>query len=203
MFDRLKRYFIVGFIAILPLWVTYFILLAIFNIVASLGRPYFSAIPLLSGSPLVLNILSFFGTVLAILGLGVFMTNVVGRKLFRMFEASLQRIPILSGIYTSIRKLTDLFLDEEASKKFQRVVLVEYPRKGLFSLGFVTSQGGAIFQQWLNKPALTVFIPTTPNPTSGVLIIVPQDEVISTNISVDGAIKMIISGGVISLDESL
>jgi len=197
----LKNYLIVGLIAILPLWITYFIILAVFNVVVSLARPFIGALPFLPDSPLMVNVISFVGTILFLFGLGVFMTNVVGRKIFLMFEASLQRIPVLSGIYTSIRKLINVFYDEgPMTKRFERVVLVEFPRKGVFSFGFVTSEGGPTLAKRIGKDVLTVFIPTTPNPTSGFLIVVPKDEVVAMDISVDGAVKMVISGGVIPLE---
>ncbi len=201
MSNPFKKYFIVGLIAILPLWITCFILIAVFNVIASLARPFLATIPLLAESPLLLNALSFVGTVLFVLGLGVFMTNVVGRRIFHAFERSLQRIPILSGIYSSIRKLINLFYDEgPMAKRFERVVFAEYPRKGVFSIGFVTSEGSPALTSRIGKDVLTVFFPTTPNPTSGVLIVFPKDEVTPTDITVDSAIKMVISGGVIPLD---
>jgi uncharacterized membrane protein len=196
-----KSYLIVGLIAILPLWITYFIILAVFNVVVSLARPFIGALPFLPDSPLLVNMLSFLGTILFLFGLGVFMTNVVGRKIFLMFEANLQRIPVLSGIYTSIRKLINVFYDEgPMTKRFERVVLVEFPRKGVFSLGFVTSEGGPTLAKRIGKDVLTVFVPTTPNPTSGFLIVTPKDEVLPLDVSVDVAVKMVISGGVIPLE---
>jgi len=201
MFSHIKRYVVVGLIAILPLWITYFILLAVFNVVVSLARPFITALPFLPESPFLLNLLSFVVTILFVFGLGVFMTNVVGRKIFLMFEAYLQRIPILSGIYTSIRKLINIFYDEgPMTRRFERVGLVEYPRKGLYSIGFITSEGGPTLTRRVGREVLTVFVPTTPNPTSGVLIVVPKEDVIPMDISVDSAVKMIISGGIMPLE---
>jgi uncharacterized membrane protein len=201
MLAHLKKYLAVGLIAILPLWITYFILLAVFNVIASLARPYFGAIPFLTESPLLLSLFSFFGTLVFLFVLGVFMTNVVGRKAFSMFEAYLQKIPVLSGIYASIRKLINLFYDEGSmTRRFERVVLVEFPRKGLHSIGFVTSEGGPTLAARVGREVLTVFIPTTPNPTSGVLIVMPKEDAVAIDISVDAAVKMIISGGIIPLE---
>lgn len=201
MFDHIKKYSIVGLIAILPLWITYFILVAVFNLIVSLARPFFATIPFLAESPALLNVLSFTGTVIFVFCLGVFMTNVVGRKAFLAFERSLQRIPVLSGIYSSIRKLINIFCDEgPMTRKFERVVLIEFPRKGIFSIGFVTSHGGPTLAGLIGREVVTVFVPTTPNPTSGFLVVSPKDEVVPMDISVDSAVKMVISGGVLPLE---
>jgi len=195
--SKLKNYFLAGLIAVLPLWVSYYILIAVFKIAASGAKPFLKTISPLQSSPTLLNILSVLGTVLILLFLGVILTNIVGRRIFHMLERVLQTIPLLSWIYSSIRKLTALFYqDAGSSGKLKRVVMIEYPRKGIFVLGFVTTESENIFNEKAKHKLINVFLPTTPNPTSGFLLMVPKEEVMPVEISTEDAVKLIVSGGI-------
>jgi uncharacterized membrane protein len=196
MLNRFKNYFIAGLIAILPLWISYYILLAVFNVAASLLKPFLRLIPFLAATPVLLDVLSFVGTIVFVISLGVVITNVFGQQMFSMFERRITKIPFLSGIYGAIRKLTDMFSQSAGSKNFQRVVLVEFPKPGSFIMGFLTSEGNEEFNQKTQNEMVTVFTPTAPNPTSGFLFVVPKTATIPLNISVEEAIKMLVSGGV-------
>ena len=108
------------------------------------------------------------------------------------------KIPFLSKIYSTVRQIADAFMQSEGKKAvFKRVVLIEYPREGIYAIGFVTSEGWWEVVGAVKKPVLHVFIPTTPNPTSGFLLIVPEDQVIPLDMSVEDGLKMIISAGVL------
>jgi uncharacterized membrane protein len=136
---------------------------------------------------------------LVVIFVGAFLASVIGRAIWRMFEHTLMKAPLLRAIYPYIKQVTDFFL---ASKKisFNKVVAVEFPRKGVWSVGMVTGSG-------LRKLApegtelLTVFIPTAPSPINSFLIIVPKSEVIELDISVEEAMRFIISGGVIGPED--
>lgn len=195
--SRLKNYLLVGLISILPLWITWFFLYAVFGVIASLAKPFLRNIPLLANMPLLLNITSFLGTVLLVLGLGIILTNVVGRRLFLIFEGYLERIPILSWIYQAVRGLTAFFSQGDEQSRFKRVVMIEYPRRGIFVVGFVTTNAVDAFNSKAGKTLVNIFLPTTPNPTSGFLLMVPREDVITLDISIEDAMKVIISGGVI------
>ena len=131
-----------------------------------------------------------------VLLLGWLSTNVVGRKLIQVGENLIGRIPVAKSIYSATKGVLEA-VSFEQSDAFKRVVLIEYPRKGLFVLAFVT--------RWARWPTIDprtadmvlVFVPTTPNPTSGFLLLVPRDEAVDLPISVEDGIRMVISGGIV------
>ncbi len=122
--------------------------------------------------------------------------RVIGKQLHAMVESLLGRVPLLNRIYGFMKEVSQTML---AGKKtmFQRVVLVEYPRAGVYSIGFVTSENAGEAEARLKKNLINVFFPTTPNPTSGWLALVPRDQIIDLDMGVAEAIKMVISGGTI------
>lgn len=197
IFNNLKNYLLAGLVAILPLWISYYVLLAVFRLTTSLAKPFLKSIPSLASTPFLLDIVSFCGTLLIVIGLGVLLTNMVGRRLFLILERVLQRVPVLSWIYQAVRKLTALFY-QEGESRFQRVVMIEYPRKGIYVIGFMTTESVRIFNDRSGRKLVNIFLPTTPNPTSGFLLMVPKDDVIPLDISTEDAVKLIASGGVVA-----
>jgi len=123
--------------------------------------------------------------------------NIVGRWLLDFGEKFLQAIPLAGSVYKTLKQILETLLQDSKSK-FRRVVMVEYPRQGVWTLGFVTGTLSSNFQCHLSKPMLSIFIPTTPNPTSGWYAMVPEDEVINVSISIEDAFKVLISGGIVS-----
>ena len=126
--------------------------------------------------------------------------NIVGRWLLEFGEGTLSRIPLAGSVYKTLKQLLETVLRDNTSR-FRRVVLVEYPREGLFSVGFVTGQVGPSLQSDLNDPLLSVFIPTAPNPTTGWYTLVPEQSVRELDISVEEAFRTIISAGIVNPDE--
>lgn len=130
--------------------------------------------------------------------LGLMARNMVGARLYRLADKVLSRVPVFSKIYISVRQIGEALLSQNQTL-FQQVVLVEYPRRGLYSLGFVTGRVPPDFSPELRADGangfVSVFIPTTPNPTSGVLVFAPESDVHTVNLSVGDAMKLIISGG--------
>ena len=137
---------------------------------------------------------------LAILLIGLMARNIVGRWLLEFGEGTLQRIPVAGSVYKTLKQLLETFLRDNSSR-FRRVVLVEYPREGLYALGFVTGVLGATLSAGFEKPMLSVFIPTAPNPTTGWYAVVPEASVKDLNLSVEDAFRTIISAGIVSPDE--
>ena len=137
---------------------------------------------------------------LGILLIGLMARNFVGRWLLEFGEGTLSRIPLAGSVYKTLKQLLETFLRDN-SKRFRRVVLVEYPREGLFSVGFVTGLVGPSLQSDLDQPLLSVFIPTAPNPTTGWYTLVPESSVKDLNISVEDAFRTIISAGIVNPDE--
>lgn len=196
---RFRNHFVTGLVLVMPLLITAFILNWLFNKIAppeivakwqaSLGFedvPYFGFTMRVLGLMLVVLIISF---------IGMLARNIVGRRLIALGEYVVSRIPLAGKIYNSSKQVIQAFSANKAL--FQRVVLVEYPRKGIWSMAFVTSQGRGEIRDKLSESILNVFIPTTPNPTSGFLLLVEEKDTIPLSTEVVDGMKMIISFGVV------
>ena len=139
------------------------------------------------------------GAVLAILVLlitGFLGANLLGARLIKTFERVLERIPLVRTVYGSIKHFAEIVLSQDGTS-FKKVLMIEYPRKGLYSLCFLTSENPKEVQHRTGEEVITVFVPTTPNPTSGVMLFVPRKDVIELDMAVDDALKLIISLGVV------
>jgi len=138
---------------------------------------------------------------LGILLIGLMARNIVGRWLLEFGEGTLLRIPLAGSVYKTLKQLLETFLQGNANR-FRRVVLLEYPREGLYALGFVTgSIGSAVQAGFPDDTMLSVFIPTAPNPTTGWYAVVPERSVRDINLSVEDAFRTIISAGIVSPDD--
>lgn len=197
MITKIRNYIITGLIVALPLVVSIAITIWLFKIITS------GIINILPSSikanllmrtlirliiPLVLLVLLAF--------VGMFTKVVFIRKIFSLGEKLLIRIPLFNKIYISVKQMSHAFLSHDKTV-FSRVVLVEYPRKGVHCIGFVTSKAKGEIQDKTREEVINVFVPTTPNPTSGMLIFASQKELIELNMSVEDGMKMVISGGAI------
>ena len=143
------------------------------------------------------------GFVLAVLGVyffGRFLASFFGRIVWRLIEKTLIQLPIIKQVYPSVKQVTD-FLLAERKLKVSKVVAVEYPRKGIWSVGLVTNRGMKTLEETLHGDLLTVFIPSSPTPITGYTITVRRDEVIDLPLSLDDALRFVISGGVIQPPE--
>ncbi|MCK5725715.1 MAG: DUF502 domain-containing protein [Thiotrichaceae bacterium] len=193
----LRRYIIAGLLIWIPLGVTF---LAIKLIVDLLDK---SLVIL----PEHLQPGSFYGypihgagiilCILIVLITGMIFTNLVGRKVVFGGEFILTRLPIIRSIYTAVKQLTQTVLTSDENA-FKQVLLVEYPRRGIWTLAFQTGEPIAEFNDLTGSALLTAFVPTTPNPTSGFILMLPKDEVIRVSINVEDALKFIMSLGVVT-----
>jgi len=145
-----------------------------------------------------LGVVGFVLAIILVYIIGLFMASFIGRTVWRSIERLLTRIPIIRLIYPSIKQITDFLILTENKPQASRVVAVEYPRKGLWSLGLVTSGGIRTLQEATAEALLTVFIPSSPTPVTGYTITVRRDEVIDLPFSIDDALRYIVSGGVIA-----
>ncbi len=134
---------------------------------------------------------------LSILIIGLMARNIVGRWLLDFGEQLLQAIPLAGSVYKTLKQILETLLGDSKTK-FRRVVMIEYPRKGVWTMGFVTGKVSPPLQSHLVEEMISVFIPTTPNPTSGWYAIVPKEEAIDIDISIEDAFKVLISGGIVS-----
>jgi len=191
MGSNIRSRILTGILVVVPLGITLWILWFFFRLVDRILQPVLEA-------TLGYRIpgLGFILTLILLYGIGLFASWVLGRRLIHLGESLLKRIPLVKSIYTSAKKVIEV-LSLPKSQAFKRVVLIEYPRKGLWVPAFVT---GELYDQ-NGRKFLRVYVPTTPNPTSGMLEIVPEDEVFETNISVEDGVKMIVSGGILSPDQ--
>jgi uncharacterized membrane protein len=145
---------------------------------------------------------SIAGFVVALIGVcivGALLASVVGRTLWRMVESFIMNTPVLRRIYPYIKQVTDFVLTQEEKKKmFSRVVAVEYPRKGIWSMGFVTGTGLRKVVDNVEKEFLTIFVPTSPTPFTGFVIMVPKEQTLDLNITIEEALRFTVSGGVVA-----
>ncbi len=128
---------------------------------------------------------------------GVLVRNIIGRKLVALGDRILSYIPFVSKVYGAVKKLMDTVFSGSA-KDFQRVVLIEYPRRGIYALAFVTGVSTGEVQQKTARRTINVFLPTTPNPTSGFYLLVPEEDVIPLEMTVEDSFKLLMSGGILS-----
>ena len=198
----LKNDLIAGLLVVIPLATT--IWLSIY--LAKWAIDLFTRIPKQINpfdglNPFLTNILNFSVglavPLLTILIIGLMARNIVGRWLLDFGEQFLQAIPLAGSVYKTLKQILETLLGDSKTK-FRRVVLVEYPRKGVWTMGFVTGKVAPQLQTHLTQEMISVFIPTTPNPTSGWYAIIPQTEAIDIDISIEDAFKILISGGIVS-----
>ncbi len=189
---RLRRYFITGLLVFLPVAVTLSILLWLFRTFDSfLGRLF----TLLIGRSV--PGLGLVATVAAIFLMGALATNVVGRRLVAWFDRLMLRIPLARSIYSATKQLSDSILMQRRAA-FQRPVLIEWPRQGVYTVGFVTGETGGRTEEVAGQRVVNVFVISTPNPTTGFLVLVPADQVHSLDLSVEDALKLVMSGGIVT-----
>lgn len=191
---NLRNYFIAGLLVWIPIWVTW---VMISFIVETLDRTLSILPDEVQPEHLVGHHIPGLGMILSVLIVlvtGLIATNFFGRRLFSLGEAILHRIPLVRSIYKAVKQVMETLLSSN-SNAFRKVLLVEYPRKGIWSVAFQTSTIPS--SNATEQELVAVFVPTTPNPTSGFLFMVPKSEVIEVDMSVDEAFKMIISLGVV------
>ena len=190
----MKKYIIAGLLIWVPLGVTVMVV----KLLVGMMDQILVLLPLEYQPDTLMGFhLPGMGVVLAViivLGTGVIVANLFGRKLVSLWEAILARIPLVRTIYTSVKQILETVFS--STQSFRKVLLVEYPRKGLWTLAFQSSTTQGEAQAKTRMEIVNVFIPTTPNPTSGFFIMVPKKDVVELDMSVDEGLKMIISAGV-------
>jgi len=201
----LQKLFLTGLLTLLPIWLTWVVVKFVFVMLSDISQPFItpmlqnlaSAYPRLSwlDEPWVRTVLALLATVAVILFSGVMARYVLGQRLLRWFEALIGRIPLASIVYSSARQLLDILQTKPDGT--QRVVLVDFPHKEMKSIGFVTR---VIREHGTGRELAAVYVPTTPNPTSGYLEIVPVEKITPTDWTVDQAMSFIISGGAVAPD---
>jgi uncharacterized membrane protein len=198
----LKNDLIAGLLVVIPLATTIWLSITIANwAIDFLTRIPKQINPFDGFDPLITNLLNL-GVGLTvplalIMIIGLMARNIFGRWLLELGEKIVQAIPLAGSVYKTLKQILETLLKDSKSK-FSRVVMVEYPRRGIWTIGFVTGKVSSKIQSHLTEPMVSVFIPTTPNPTSGWYAVVPESDVITLAISIEDAFKVLISGGIVS-----
>jgi len=191
---ELRHYFLTGVATLLPLSVTVFVFWFIIARLGNMFRPLFRVHPVLEHLPgWVATLAGFVLFLLIVLLVGWIATGLIGRLTLGWLDKLLKNVPIVKSIYSSARQLTDAVFVDRSS--LRRTVIAEYPRRGSYAIGFLTSDDRVTLPDGV--PGLYVFFPTTPNPTSGWLAILPEEDVVETAMSIEEGLKMVVSGGVI------
>jgi uncharacterized membrane protein len=189
---RMRNYFLTGLIVLLPAVVSIFVLWRMF---VGLDRILGRYVELWLGYQI--PGVGLVALILIIIAVGATASNIIGRRLIRIGEGLVARIPIIRWIYRTTKQLFSTLLSEQ-STSFRKVVMIHYPYKGMYSMAFQTSEtAGPVEDAVGGKRLVTLFLPTTPNPTSGYFLLVPEEDVIPLGISADEGLKYIISAGAI------
>ena len=193
IFARFRNYFIAGIVVFIPIGVTVYLTLFLIGISSKILPKEINPNHYL---PYNIPGLEIIISIIIITLIGFISLSFLGRRLLNLFNSILKRIPILRTIYSAIGQMTSTFTNTDNGKK--NVVLVEYPRKGSWAVGFATKDNTGEIKNKLNKNLVNVFVPTTPNPTSGFLLMFPKDEIIYLDLTFEEASKFIVSAGSIN-----
>ncbi|MEO1090685.1 MAG: DUF502 domain-containing protein [Pseudomonadota bacterium] len=195
---RLRNYFFAGVIVVAPISITLFIVWQIVQVVdnnvAGLLPARYNPETYLPFSIPGLGVLLMFGLITLI---GMAAAGYVGRTVMKLGERVLSRMPVIRSIYGTLKQIFETVLSH-SSQSFREVVLLEYPRRDVWAIGFVTGSARGEIQERVEPRLVAVFLPTTPNPTSGFLLFVPREDVIRLRMSVEDGIKLVISGGIVA-----
>ena len=188
-----KHYILTGLFSILPIAATYWIVIKLFHFFSTPGSTIVEII-FSDKVPLYIpELVGFILTILFIYFIGILVSNVLGKRVYLWLEAILSRIPIVNAVYRTIKQIITSFSEPERDA-FKKVVFIEYPRKGIWTLTMVTGES-------TNKKGekfYHIFVPTTPNPTSGYMLYIPQKDTQETDINIEEGLKIIISGGMLA-----
>ena len=187
---KLRTIIVAGLLVWVPLGATIFVLRLLIGLFGNLDSWLSNQLNIpITGIGILLALLVLLGT-------GLIAANYFGKRIVSFWESLLERIPLVRNIYSAVKRFAEIVLADSA-QSFSKVLLIEYPRRGLYSLSFQTSQNLGEIQGKTGEDLVCVFVPTTPNPTSGLILMVPEQDVIELDMGVEDALKMVISLGVV------
>ena len=195
IFAKLRNNFIAGIVVLIPIGITLYLTLFIIKIS---GKIIPKGINPNNYLPFDVPGLEILIAIIIITFFGWLSLSFLGKKFFELFNNILKKIPILRTIYSAIGQMTESFTKSENDQK--SVVLLEYPRKGIWVVGFATKENKGIIEDKVNETLINIFVPTTPNPTSGFLLMVPKKDLIYLDVSFEQASKFIVSAGTTNID---
>ena len=192
----MKKYFITGLLVLVPVVITFWV-------ISSLIQTMDQSLLLLPEDwrPKKLFGFSMFGlgallTLIVIFVTGLIATNIFGQQIIMLWESMLSRVPVVKSIYSSVKQVSDTIFSD-SSNAFRQALLVEFPRKGVWTVAFLTGEPGGDVRNHLQGDFVSVYVPTTPNPTGGYFLMLPKEDVVELDMSVDQALKYIISMGTV------
>jgi uncharacterized membrane protein len=198
LWSRLRTYFLTGVIVSAPITITAFL---VYEFITFLDTQVASLIPTRYNPetylPFSIPGLGLVVTLSSLTFVGMLAAGFAGRTLVRIGEGVLARMPIIRGVYGTLKQIFETVL-AQSSRSFREVVLIEYPRRGIGAIGFVTGPTRGEVQDRAESELVNVFLPTTPNPTSGFLLFVPKEDLIHLDMTIEEGIKMVISGGIVA-----
>jgi len=198
LYKSTKHYLLTGLFSILPIALTYWIIIKLFQYFSNPGAKIVAVLFNNNVPKYIPELAGFILTILFIYVTGILISNVLGNRIYTWFENILSYIPIVKTIYKTIKQITSQLSGPDA-QAFKKTVFIEYPRKGIWTLSMVTGEStngkGDLYYH--------IFVPTTPNPTSGYLLYIPQKDVIETNMSIEEGMKIIISGGLLAPNSNI
>ena len=195
IFSKLRNNFIAGVVVLIPIGITLYLTLFIIKFSSKIIPKEINPNNYL---PFDIPGLEILIAVIIITLIGWLSLSFLGKKFFELFNNVLRKIPILRTIYSAIGQMTESFTKSDDKQK--SVVLLEYPRKGVWAVGFATKENKGLIKKKVNEDLINVFVPTTPNPTSGFLLMVPKNDLIYLDISFEQASKFIVSAGTTNID---
>ena len=199
---RIRNIFITGLLITLPIALTYFILQFLFKNLDALS-PVFTKILIDMGAPIPegyrIPALGLVITLLIVLAVGWFTTNFFGKQMINLGESIVEKIPFVRKIYKGSKQVVQSIAHADTTA-FRKVVLLEFPRRGMLAIGFVTGSARGEVQSYTREDVLNVFVPTMPNPTSGFLVFAPPEDLTEIDMSIEDGIKYVVSGGIVDTE---
>ncbi|MFC1510246.1 DUF502 domain-containing protein [Candidatus Omnitrophota bacterium] len=197
MIGRIRKYFISGLLVFLPLAITVYFFIIGVNFADGLLGKFLAPIFYKNFGFYVPGLGIIVGVYLIILT-GFFVTNYLGKKIYTFFENLLLKFPFFRQVYPAIKEMAHFIFAQDKFSSFKKVVLIEYPRKGMFAFGFLTNDTSEKIAVKIGKDLCNIFIPSAPGPLTGYVILVPRKEIIFTEMTVEDAMRFIVSGGVVN-----
>lgn len=198
---KIRRVFITGLLVSLPLAITVFVFKFILDTLDNFLGPLATKGLLKVGAPIPVDFqipgIGVVATIILVFTIGLITKNYLGRKLWGLGEMIVDWIPGIRSVYNGAKQIIDTFARSN-TKAFSKVVMLEYPRKGIWCLAFITGKTEGEAQVKTDRELINIFLPTTPNPTSGFLLLVPKEDLIELSMTVEEGVKMIVSGGIVT-----
>ncbi len=201
--EALRRYFVAGILAFAPIAITIWAIAWIIQRLDNLLLPRVLGLlmPGLDKPPQIPLVGALF-TLFVILLMGVIARHLFGNEFVRAWERLLARVPVARNIYSAVKQLFEAIFRAGDTERFNQVVMIEYPRKGVYALAFTTGETRGRLQSVMEQPMINCFLPTTPNPTSGFYLLVPATDVRPVELTVEEAFKLVMSAGLVTPDEA-